>query len=562
LSDVVSTVPENLLAARLLREAGGEVPEPKPAAATAEMRSPGERKTGSAPEESPHVGDREDQASGAAARSIAVEPDLSSGCSDAVWAPDPDLDGEPLADPPPVASTTGWAPEPEEPAAAPFHTVRLTRDEIEQHLGRQAGQDRNDIEEEREAVGDEGYGTSYPSSASPVDGPDPVASDAADDTAADFSPDAREAAPAGAEEPPSSGDEEMPPAGVPEPQVAAAEEMVPVGVDGSPVGGATEPPAVTADELHASDAATTSPSDGMASTPDGEKVPLAGAMVADGPDAAFLPEAQEAEPADARDSQLGESEEMSQLGEAEEMLPDAVNEEMSPVTVDEPPAAGAAEFSAVDADEPWMAGAGDMSRADEDEPQAAAGGAAPDREDSLLHQAEAVSTEGSSSQVDDTSSGPPVETEEALFDMAGQTEVSSSTPAPDRGGDMSPAVAPAGEPGIDSVIHDHDVGNVATADLSRLLKLARLYRRQGELDRAARVYRDLLDLDPYHGEARRELAELCGEGLAEINADDIVDTGVVPGVPIPRARMETLGDVRRRRVEFLKSWLDHIRAEG
>ena len=50
--------------------------------------------------------------------------------------------------------------------------------------------------------------------------------------------------------------------------------------------------------------------------------------------------------------------------------------------------------------------------------------------------------------------------------------------------------------------------------------------------------------------------------MTDITNEDIVNDLPWPGVPVPRARADSLVDVRRRRVEFLKSWLDHIRVEG
>jgi len=96
----------------------------------------------------------------------------------------------------------------------------------------------------------------------------------------------------------------------------------------------------------------------------------------------------------------------------------------------------------------------------------------------------------------------------------------------------------------------------------RTLTLARLYRRQGHFDRAARVYRDLLDLDPTNTEARRELGELCGEGLADITDEDVVSREEAPATALPRAHAETLAAVRQRKIEYLRSWLDQMRSEG
>ena len=96
----------------------------------------------------------------------------------------------------------------------------------------------------------------------------------------------------------------------------------------------------------------------------------------------------------------------------------------------------------------------------------------------------------------------------------------------------------------------------------RTLTLARLYRRQGHFDRAARVYRDLLDLDPTNTEASRELGELCGEGLADITDDDVVPREEAPATALPRAHAESLAAVRQRKIEYLRSWLDQMRSEG
>jgi hypothetical protein len=95
----------------------------------------------------------------------------------------------------------------------------------------------------------------------------------------------------------------------------------------------------------------------------------------------------------------------------------------------------------------------------------------------------------------------------------------------------------------------------------RLISLARLYRRQGDLDNAASVYRDLLETEPDNSVARRELGELCGDGLTEITDEDIIPSGARVEKAIQAASMETLADARRRKVAFLKSWLEHIRAQ-
>jgi hypothetical protein len=101
--------------------------------------------------------------------------------------------------------------------------------------------------------------------------------------------------------------------------------------------------------------------------------------------------------------------------------------------------------------------------------------------------------------------------------------------------------------------------NAQEAD--RLLSLARLYRRQGELDQAAAIYQDLLDGDGGHAEARRELAELCGEGLAEISDEDLIPSTTHLDEEVQPATMESVEDARRRKVAFLRSWLDHIRSQ-
>jgi hypothetical protein len=95
----------------------------------------------------------------------------------------------------------------------------------------------------------------------------------------------------------------------------------------------------------------------------------------------------------------------------------------------------------------------------------------------------------------------------------------------------------------------------------RLISLARLYRRQGDLDKAAGVYRDLLDTEPDNRLARRELGELCGDGLAEITDEDIIPSGAKVDKAFQAASMETMADARRRKVAFLRSWLEHIRTQ-
>jgi len=95
----------------------------------------------------------------------------------------------------------------------------------------------------------------------------------------------------------------------------------------------------------------------------------------------------------------------------------------------------------------------------------------------------------------------------------------------------------------------------------RLISLARLYRRQGDLDKAAGVYRDLLDAEPDNKVARRELGELCGDGLTEITDEDVIPSDARVEKAIQAASMETMADARRRKVAFLRSWLEHIRAQ-
>jgi hypothetical protein len=95
----------------------------------------------------------------------------------------------------------------------------------------------------------------------------------------------------------------------------------------------------------------------------------------------------------------------------------------------------------------------------------------------------------------------------------------------------------------------------------RLISLARLYRRQGDLDKAAGVYRDLLDTEPDNRLARRELGELCGDGLTEITDEDIIPSGAKVEKAFQAASMETMADARRRKVAFLRSWLEHIRTQ-
>ncbi|MFQ5668908.1 MAG: tetratricopeptide repeat protein [Acidobacteriota bacterium] len=107
-----------------------------------------------------------------------------------------------------------------------------------------------------------------------------------------------------------------------------------------------------------------------------------------------------------------------------------------------------------------------------------------------------------------------------------------------------------------------EIGEEGSEETTRILRLARLYRRQGDLDRSATVYRDLLDSQPHNEPARRELMEVCGEGLTEISDSDVVPPGEDMERLAPRATVENVADSRRRKVAFLQSWLEHIRVEG
>ena len=99
------------------------------------------------------------------------------------------------------------------------------------------------------------------------------------------------------------------------------------------------------------------------------------------------------------------------------------------------------------------------------------------------------------------------------------------------------------------------------AEAERTLSLARLYRRQGRLDLASDVYRQVLDADPDDMAARRELEELCGQNVPEITDDDLVShVAVFPG-GVPVASTESLEDARQRKVSFLRAWLEHIRQQ-
>jgi hypothetical protein len=96
---------------------------------------------------------------------------------------------------------------------------------------------------------------------------------------------------------------------------------------------------------------------------------------------------------------------------------------------------------------------------------------------------------------------------------------------------------------------------------ARLISLARLYRRQGNLDRSAEVYQDVLTAEPDNQTARRELEELCGEGVAEITDEDVISPEAHLDQAAQRATAEPLENARRRKIAFLQSWLEHIRAQ-
>jgi hypothetical protein len=99
------------------------------------------------------------------------------------------------------------------------------------------------------------------------------------------------------------------------------------------------------------------------------------------------------------------------------------------------------------------------------------------------------------------------------------------------------------------------------AEAERTLSLARLYRRQGRLDLASDVYRQVLDADPDDLAARRELEELCGKNVPEITDDDLVSHAAVFPGGVPVASAESLEDARQRKVTFLRAWLEHIRQQ-
>ncbi|TDI47578.1 MAG: tetratricopeptide repeat protein, partial [Acidobacteria bacterium] len=121
--------------------------------------------------------------------------------------------------------------------------------------------------------------------------------------------------------------------------------------------------------------------------------------------------------------------------------------------------------------------------------------------------AAALMTEGSTLTVDERPADDnPVENELLA------TEVALVAPPPAEDGDTGPvAVSDVENPAMGMA-----VSFAEEEEADRTLSLARLYRRQGRLDLSADVYREILNADPEHPAARRELEELCGRNVPEI----------------------------------------------
>jgi tetratricopeptide (TPR) repeat protein len=138
--------------------------------------------------------------------------------------------------------------------------------------------------------------------------------------------------------------------------------------------------------------------------------------------------------------------------------------------------------------------------------------------------------------------------------MAGTSLV---TPPPAEDGELGPvAISDTATPAMRTAVSLAD-----EEEADRTLSLARLYRRQGRLDLSADVYREILDADPEHPAARRELEELCGRNVPEITDEDLVPEAAVFPEGVQLASTERLEDARKRKITFLRAWLEHIRQQ-
>ncbi len=152
--------------------------------------------------------------------------------------------------------------------------------------------------------------------------------------------------------------------------------------------------------------------------------------------------------------------------------------------------------------------------------------------------------------------------DEVHLDAPSMADDIAASPASGEGSGTAPDADD--QPGVEEVLAQAAgrTSGLDPAESARLLSLARLYRRQGDLDRAAGVYRDVLSGEPDHDAARRELAEVCGEGLTEISDEDVIPDSTALDEPVQAATMESIEDARRRKLAFLRSWLEHIRSES
>ena len=137
------------------------------------------------------------------------------------------------------------------------------------------------------------------------------------------------------------------------------------------------------------------------------------------------------------------------------------------------------------------------------------------------------------------------------------TATSLVTPPPAEDGELGPvAISDTATPAMRTAVSLAD-----EEEANRTLSLARLYRRQGRLDLSADVYREILDADPDHPAARRELEELCGRNVPEITDEDLVPEAAVFPEGVQLASTERLEDARKRKITFLRAWLEHIRQQ-